>query len=247
MATTCNALNLAAVLLALAVQMSAQQSPPQPEPFAPVVALGRTQIKIVLDSDGSAVPGVVVSLTSLSGTSAASAIQSFVSAADGSITVPNLAAGRYSVCIKDPKSTVIDPCSWSDSLTVLTAAASGGSNMASVRAKKASSVTVRVNDTAQALVATTATAFPPHILVGVFDGRNTFHPAREIGKDATGVTYQLAIPVDSPIRLTVYSAQVKLATATNQPVPAKGYSTIFVQPSASALTKAFSFNAVGKN
>jgi hypothetical protein len=248
--------------------------PPRPvHAFQTAVAAGQVQGKVVLDSDGSAVTGVTITLVQISATPKAAAINpvnsgtvtttpisgsslaggsaattaTTTSAKDGTFSVPGLATGQFAVCVKDPKAAVIDPCLWTDSRTSVNVAASSLSSGLVVRVKKASTVTVRVNDTAQALAQKPTEAYPPHVLVGAFDMRGGFHPAREVQKDATGISYQLPIPVDSPIRLTLSSAQVKLATSSNVALPAKGYSTTFVQPSGASQTNSFSFNAVGRN
>ena len=239
------------ILLGFAACAAAQQAPTLPPwPFTSAVSIGSVQGKVVLDSDGSAVSGVSISLVAAgggSGAGPASAVRTFTPAADGTFTDTNLAAGRYLVCVKDPSGAVIDPCSWTDSLTTLTAAAGNASTSFTVRVKKASTVSVRVNDTGQILAMTPTDSHAPHILVGASDVRNGFHPARAVQSDATGVSYELPIPVDSPVRLTVYSAQVRLTTGTNQSVPAQGYTTTFVQPSGSVQTNSFSFSAVGRN
>jgi len=66
--------------------------------------------------------------------------------------------------------------------TSVNVAASSLSSGLVVRVKKASTVTVRVNDTAQALAQKPTEAYPPHVLVGAFDMRGGFHPAREVQK-----------------------------------------------------------------
>jgi hypothetical protein len=238
----------------------------------PAAGAGQVQGKIVLDSDGSAISGVTITLVQVSatpsaisanpvnsgtvtttpvsggsGAAGAAATATTTSAKDGSFSVAGLATGQFAVCVKDPNATVIDPCLWTDSRTIVNVAASSLSSGLVVRVKKASTVGVRVNDAAQALVQKSTDVYPPHVLVGAFDSRGAFHPAREVQKDSTGISYQLPIPVDSPVRVTIYSAQVQLATNSNVSLPAQGYSTTFVQPSSQTRTNSFTFNAVGRN
>lgn len=234
----------------------------------------QVQGKVVLDSDGSAVSGVTVTLVQVSTTPRAATVGPVGSgaitvtpisggsvggatstattvtttpAADGSFSAGGLATGQFAVCVRDPKAAVIDPCVWSDSRTTVPITAGNLSSGLVVRVKKASTFSVRVNDTAQALVQKPGEAYPPHVLVGALDARGGFHPAREVQKDSTGITYELPIPVDSPIRVAVYSAQVQLATSSSVSLPAQGYSTTFVQPSSQSQTNSLTFNAVGRN
>jgi hypothetical protein len=238
-------------------------------------SVGEVQGKVVLDSDGSAVSGVTIALVQTSTTPRATPMNpvnsgtvtttpistvsapgtapissptaaTAISANDGSFNASGLSTGQFAVCVKDPSGSVIDPCLWTDSLTTVKVTAGSLSSGLLVRVKKASTVSVQVNDTAQALVQQPTDAHPPHILVGAFDARGGFHPARQ-QKTSAGINYQLAIPVDSPIRVSIYSAQVQLETGASVAVPAKGYSTTFVQPSSQSQTTSFTFNAVGRN
>lgn len=256
---------LAAAVVALAILGQPRQA------HAFQSSAGQLQGRVVLDSDGSAVSGVTVSLVQISATPRATALSpinsgmvtvtpivgsigatgsataaSTTPAADGSFSVGGLAPGQFAVCVKDPKAAVIDPCLWTDSRTTVAVTAGNLSSGLVVRVKKASTVSVRVNDTAQALAQKATEAYPPHILVGAFDIRGGFHPALEVQKDSTGITYEIPIPVDSPVRLAVYSAQVQLATGSNAAVPAQGYTTTFVQPSSQSQTNSLTFNAVGR-
>jgi hypothetical protein len=232
---------------------------------------GQVQGKTVLDSDGSVVAGVTVTLiqikstpgmsstsptgngtvttTVIAGASTSGGTTNVTASAakDGTFSAAGLATGQYAVCVQDPAAEVIDPCLWSDSRTTVGVTAGSLSSGLVVRVKKASIVSVRLNDTAQALVQRPGDQAPPHVLVGAFDSRGIFHPARQAQKDASGVSYQIPIPVDSPIRVIVSSAQVKLASSTNAPLPAQGYSTTFVQPSSQSATNSFTFDAVGRN
>jgi hypothetical protein len=188
------------------------------------------------------IPGSIAGSASPGSTTATT-----TTANDGSFSVGGLATGQFAVCVKDPNATVIDPCLWTDSQTTVNVTSGNLSSGLLVRVKKASSVSVQVNDTAQALVQRPTDAYPPHVLVGAFDARGGFHPAQPIQKNSAGISYRLAIPVDSPVRVTVYSAQVQLASSSNVSLPPQGYSTTFVQPSSQTQTSSFTINAIGRN
>ncbi len=265
--------HFAAVLLAWAALVPLRQAHAFQASASTSAAAAQVQGKVVLDSDGSAVSGVTVTLVQVStvpratatspvgggaitvtpissgssGAPSTATTATTTPAADGSFSVGGLATGQFAVCVRDPKAAVIDPCLWTDSRTTVPVTAGNLSSGLIVRVKKASTVSVRVNDTAQALVQKPGEAYPPHVLVGALDARGGFHPAQQAEKDSAGISYQIPIPVDSPIRLTVYSAKVQLATSSNVALPAQGYSTTFVQPSGQSQTNSFTFNAVGRN
>ena len=193
--------------------------------------------------NGAVITTVIAGATASGGATSATAS----AAKDGAFSAAGLATGQYAVCVQDPTAGVIDPCLWSDSRTTVGVTAGSLSSGLVVRVKKASIVSVRLNDTVQALVQRPGDPSPPHVLVGAFDSRGIFHPANEIQKDATSISYRIPIPVDSPIRVIVSSAQVKLTSSTDAPLPAQGYSTTFVQPSSQSVTNSFTFDAVGRN
>jgi hypothetical protein len=259
------------ILILALLAAAAAIAPPDASAF-PAANTGAIQGKVVFDNDASALSGVTLTLVRISATpgttvmnppnsgtvtispipgsepaATATTSASATPAADGSFEVDGLPVGQYAICVKDPAARVIDPCLWTDSRTTVNVIAGSLTGGLIVRVKKASAIAVRVNDTAQALVQKAGEAYPPHVLVAAFDLRGGLHPAFETQKDATGISYQLPIPVDSPVRLTVYSAQVKLATAQNASVPPQGYSTTLVQPSTQAQTNSLTFNAVGRD
>src|SRR5262249_15391366 len=115
-----------------------------------------------------------------------------------------------------------------------------------IKLKKASVLSVRINDNAHALEKKTTEAFPPHVLVGVMDAQGSFHPAKEAQKDNAGISYTVPIPQDFPVRLTVHSAKVQLQDDKKNPVPANGHYEMVVHASSQAQQKAFVFSAVGR-
>lgn len=206
---------------------------------------GQIQGKVVLEAGGSALSGATVTAYRIAPAPAVRVSTS--TGSDGSFTVAGLAPGRYGICVKHPSGTLIDPCQWPYIQRPLSVTNGGTSGGVVIRMKKASALNVRVNDTGQFLARKSSEAFPPHVLVGAFDMRGAFHPALQTGKDSSGVSYQLSIPVDFPIRLTVGSPKVKLEDAQHAPVPLKGHSEIVVQPSSQSQQRSFTFNAVGRN
>ena len=88
---------------------------------------------------------------------------------------------------------------------------------------------------------------PPQVLVGVFDLKGVFHPARETKQAGATTNYDISVPVDLPVKLTVYSLKVKLQTAQQAPVAAQGWSQMIVIPSNQPQSKTFTFNATGRN
>ncbi len=167
-----------------------------------------------------------------------------ITAKDGTYAVTGLPAGTYRVCASDRGGTVVDHCLWPDFHSVV-AVAGAQSATADIQLKKATTLSVRVNDPGRNLSRKAGDTVTPHVLVGGFDMSGIFHPAREV-KDAGGSTYELVIPTDFPVRMVVQSAQVAMDDDKRGAVPQQGHSEVVVQPSASAQGPSFTFHATGR-
>jgi hypothetical protein len=212
---------------------------------ATVVNTGQIQGKVVLDSSGAAVSGAVVTAYRISPAPTVSAKAS--TGQDGSFTVPGLSSGQFGLCVIGSTATLLDPCKWVDLQTTVKVTDGSATSGVVIRLKQASALNVRLNDVAQALAQTPGGAAPPHVLVGVFDLKGIFHPLNQTQNDSTGVTYELDIPFDYPVRLTVYSVKVKLQTGQSAPVAAAGYSVMVVHPSGQSQQPSLTFKTVGLN
>ncbi len=117
-----------------------------------------------------------------------------------------------------------------------------------VKALLASTVQVQVND-AGSFLSQGPSAVPPHVLVGVWDGHGGFHPALEVQKTSSGITFQASIPYDTPLRLQVQSKHVVLQDSNQQLLPASGSSAIFSSDSSKspAQQPVFAYTAIGRN
>lgn len=209
-------------------------------------AAGTGQIKgsVVSASDKSNLSGVTVNIFRIGSPQPFSA--KVVRAGDGTFTASGLATGTYGMCANQPGGMFIDQCEWSDfhsSTLVTTGKITAG---AVIHLKKASGLTIRVNDAGTSLARGANEHDPPHVLVGVFDSRGILHPAIETKRDGTGVSYLLPIPVDFPVRLTVASDKVDLEDDRHVAVPAKGVTKVVFQPVNQAQAQSFTFNATGR-
>lgn len=210
------------------------------------IGTGKIQGQVVLDSNGSAVSGAIVTAYRISPAPTVSATAS--TGKDGSFTVSSLTSGQFGLCVKSSTAGLIDPCQWVDLLTTVNVTNGSTTSGVTVRLKAASALSVRVNDTAQVLAQAPGAAAPPHVLVGAFDLKGIFHPLNEAKNDSTGISYELDIPYDFPVRLTVYSLKAQLQTGQSTAVPAAGYSVMVVNPSSGQSPQAsFTFNTVGRN
>jgi len=217
---------------------------------ATVANTGQIQGKVVLDSGGAAVSGAVVTAYRISPAPTVSATAS--TGQDGSFTVSGLSSGQFGLCVKSSTAGFIDPCQWVDLTTTVAVTNGSTTKNVAIRLKAASALNVRLNDAAQ-VMALTPSATPgaavssPHVLVGAFDLKGIFHPLRQTQNDTTGISYELDIPFDFPVRLTVYSASVQLQSSQKAAIPTTGYSVMVVNPSGQSQQAPFIFNTAGRN
>jgi hypothetical protein len=211
------------------------------------VATGGIQGQVTLSNNKAPLAGATVTAYRISPAPKVSATAT--TTANGSFAVSGLATGQYGICVMSANSSLVDPCNWLDLQTTVSVANGNTSSGVTISIQTSSPLTVRVNDAAQYLSQMPTDPAPPHVLVGAFDSKNKFHPAVEIQKDSSGISYQLTIPNDLPVRMLVYSGQVQLTNAqkSNAAVPAQGFSQMVVQPSNQPQLPTFTFSATGRN
>jgi hypothetical protein len=85
-------------------------------------------------------------------------------------------------------------------------------------------VPIRVNDPAQLLPQNEGKTAGAHLLIGIANDGGVFRPAPVISQDATGRNYQIVIPFNHPVNLSVYSSFFQLAGANGISLPRTGTS-----------------------
>ena len=211
---------------------------------SPPANTGQIQGRVV-DSSGAPVSAASVTAYRVGPTPAPKAAST--AAANGSFSISGLGSGRFGLCVTENSGTFIDPCEWSDLQTTVAVTDGQTSSGVTVSLRKASTVNVQLNDPAQVTARAAGESAPPQVLVGVFDLKGIFHPARESKQAGATTSYVISIPVDLPVKLTVYSPKVKLQTAQQAPVAAQGWSQTIVIPSNQPQSKTFTFNTTGRN
>lgn len=213
----------------------------------PPVNTGQILGKVVKEGNGSALSGASVTAYRISPAPTVSATAS--TGKDGSFTIGGLSSGQYGICVNDGSGALINPCNWVDLATTVTVVDGSATSGVQISMKASSTLNVRVNDAGQFMGKKAGETSPPHVLVGAFDLKGVFHPAVESQKDNSGISYQLSIPQDFPVRMSLYSVHVKLEDDQHNPVPPGGVSQMIVHPSnqSPGQQKSFTFNAIGRN
>jgi hypothetical protein len=186
---------------------------------------------IVKDDTGQPVAGGYA-VASPAGPSATPLTYTAMTSAKGEFNLTGMQPGKYSICVQVPGGAHLDPCRWSSAVQVTVGAGQAVSNQA-IGVTKGSVLQVRIDDPNKLL----ATSGPGDLLVGVFLPSALFEPLRLVASDASGRTYQTAIPFDTSVRLSVTSAHLALADAKGAkltPVTASSGGSTAGSPGASA-------------
>jgi hypothetical protein len=234
------------------------QDSPRPESGTPITTSLTGSLQGTLTgSDGAVIPGAKITanftapakslLPSLGPTITGGLQDSAVTASNGSFTLKNLVPGTYTLCAQAASAAQIDPCHWSQTppqVTVLPGQAITGFKITTV---KGSILNIRVDDPQHYLLAKSSVPGTPHVLVGVYTTSGQFYPAYITGKDATGTSYSVTIPLNTALRYTVASKHVKLADSTGKAVPANGLTNTFRHDSSVDNSAAVEFLITGAN
>jgi hypothetical protein len=163
----------------------------------------------------------------------------------GSFTISSLPAGAYKLCVQVPGTVYLATCAWNTAAPALTLAAGQASTGNVLRIASGSFLNVRIQDTAGLAAQKLASGYLPNITIGVTGPTGLFLPARLLFRDGTGASYQVAVPFDTSLRLTVSSAHLRLAD-TNGGVPQNAAMQPFVYSSTAATPPRFTYTVTGR-
>lgn len=205
---------------------------------------GTGQMRGIVTSalDQTAVAAATVSAFLIGSTPAFST--SAVTGLKGNFILNGLIDGAYGVCVSDKRAVYLDQCQWPDLHTTVVVSKGQIVSGLNLQLRGASAINIRVNDSGQVLTKTFTDHIPPHVNAGVFDMHGMFHPAPEVGRDATGISFQLVVPIGVPMQLSVSSGTVALETEQKLPVASNGVAGGVMQQQAQPRT--FTFNTVSR-
>ena len=167
------------------------------------------------------------------------------SAADGAFLIQNLAAGTWRLCARFVSGAYLDSCEWGQtaSSVVLTAGQKSAGN--TLRPIAGSVLKVRIQDAAQTLFRPNALGVAPHLLMGIFARPGAWYPVRQVSRDLNGVNYELPVPFDTPLALTVMAAHMNLAGANGVAAPSTGIQAPFQHATGDPEPQNFTFTVLG--
>jgi hypothetical protein len=174
------------------------------------------------------------------------ASQTTISSADGSFQIQSLPPGNYSLCVQLPGGGHLNPCEWEGIVPVIALAAGQTSAGNTLQLKPGATVKVRFQDAAQNLSQKTKQGYDPDLIVGVGGPRGLFRPLHQAGKDNAGADFDLTVPSDLTLTLSVSSKSLTLADDKGGALPGNAGHQDFQCGSADPQPKQFVFTITGK-
>jgi hypothetical protein len=209
---------------------------------------------VVKDDSGKPVAGAIAVATGV-GTSTHQS-HTVTTTASGAYSFTGLEPGQYLVCVQTPGGPNLDPCQWSKPTPITVSSGATTTNQATTAAKGAL-IEVRINDP-QRLMDTGKGSSAGDMIVGIVLPRALFLPMRLASSDATGRTYDAAIPTGTPVRVQIHSTHLQIADSQGASLaPVNGVagtsaasmasaSTLTVQVPAGTGTQVVTFSVTGK-
>lgn len=129
--------------------------------------------------------------------------------------------GKYRLCAQAPASIWLNPCEWGRQNLIVTLSSAQRVTGFTVIMKKGIAVPIRIDDPAQVLAQQEDKTPGAHLLIGISSETFAFHPARIVSRDSGGRNQDVVIPLNSSVKISVFSPFFQLADAGGSPVALK--------------------------
>ncbi len=192
--------------------------------------------------DGKALTGAIVSLsTAPRGTGHSSAIAK--TTADGNFTLASVSPGSYQVCVQAPRRDLLNPCKWKPTLTTVQAGKT--TDVGIIELAAGTLLRVHIIDSGKVLTASQNRKSGSHLLIGVVTGDGLFTPMPVQSANATSRDYELYVPQDQSMQLSVFSKLLKLADQNGKPVDQQKGVALPMQAQGGNAPRVFNFQVTG--
>ena len=190
----------------------------------------------VTDVGGKAVSGAFVVATPQG--SSGGATLTTTTGTSGAFSFPHAQPGIYLVCVQTPGTTYLNPCHWSATPTVTVAAGKVGSS--NIQLAKGAVLHVRVNDPDQHVAKGDG-----NFVVGVRGPSLLFHPLVQSSNDPGGMSFDVAIPLATALKLEISSDHLQFADQNGVALPSV-VPAVLLQQTAGQPDPFVTFNITGK-
>ena len=156
---------------------------------------------VVIDDSGKPVAGIYAVATAQSATDHST--YSSVTNSRGEYSFDALPPGKYSICVQSPGGPQLNNCQWAVATQATVAAAQTLGNQ-TITVTQGELLKIRLDDPKQLI------AYTDDILIGIYLPSGLFHPMRLATSDPTGRTYEIAVPLKTPVRVSVISTHLQM-------------------------------------
>jgi hypothetical protein len=164
----------------------------------------------------------------------------------GSFTISSLPAGVYTLCAQVPGAAYLPSCSWGPTASTVTLASGQKSTANTLRLTPGSVLSVRIQDPAGLTSQKLPNGNAPHLAIGVTGAGGVIIPARLHLRDKNGATWQVVVPFDTNLKLSVFSANLKLVDSSGGALPPAGAAQNFIHGSAASDEPSFTYTVTGR-
>jgi hypothetical protein len=160
---------------------------------------------------------------------------------DGRFNLTGLLAGTHSLCVQVPGGDLLDPCRWAAAQQVNLAA---GENRAGlqIRLQRGVRISVKIDDPAGYRLRQTG-GNRSVLLIGVWGRDGLFNRAVAVRKGGAATEYQVLVPFQTQLRLSVHSSSLLFEDTQGVAVPRPGVNLPFQVPS--GQNAAFRYRILG--
>jgi hypothetical protein len=158
------------------------------------------------------------------------------------------------LCAQSGDDQYLDPCQWNGSPAVVSVLSGQAFSGASVKLTPASTLNIQVKDSLKALSAKTKDGRVPDLSLGVWGPKGLYYPVHTTSKTKPGTgassgaqaySFKLAVPRDTPLKLSISSHDLKLGDAAGTPLTANASQQAFQHATGDPAPKSFSFSVLG--
>jgi hypothetical protein len=142
--------------------------------------------------------------------------------ATGTVDFDDLPNGQYSFCAQAASGYWLNPCEWGAARPSVMLSTAQRTISTALVLKRGAAVSIRVNDPTGLLAQHEGKTPGAHLLLGVRSDALIFHPASISTRDSGGRTYEVTVPFDAKINLTLASSFFRLTDKTGVALAATG-------------------------
>ena len=167
------------------------------------------------------------------------------SASDGSFSFSQLPPGAYYLCLAPSAEGHLDPCVWSPPPATVNLAAGQNSSGYVLKAAPGAIITIHVADPQGLLQQKTAAGVLPDFTLGVITPQTTLRPARQAAVSPSGIDYQVTIPFEADVVISLKSFSLQIADGGGAALADSTARQTVNQPSGASSQLALTYSVTG--